>query len=232
MTSGGRTRELCLEMLPLSALDAPDRHFLILFEEVQPRPAASRPAKKIGRKKAEVAPAAKLQQELLATREYLQAIIEEQETTNEELKAANEEALSNNEELQSTNEELETAKEELQSTNEELVTLTEQQASRNVELTQLNDDLRNVLDGVRIPILMLGNDRRIRRFTPSAEKVFNLLPSDVGRPIQNLRPNLDLPDLQPLISRTIDTLSRTGAGGEGPGRPLLRHERQAVPDFR
>ena len=137
----------------------------------------------------------------------MQAIIEEQETTNEELKAANEEALSNNEELQSTNEELETAKEELQSTNEELVTLTEQQASRNIELTQLNDDLRNVLDGVQIPILMLGNDRRIRRFTPSAEKLFNLLPTDVGRPIQNLRPNLDLPDLQPLISRTIDTLN-------------------------
>src|SRR6266852_9284155 len=143
----------------------------------------------------------------MATREYLQAIIEEQETTTEELKAANEEALSNNEELQSTNEELETAKEELQSTNEELVTLTEQQVSRNVELTQLNDDLRNVLDGVQIPILMLGNDRRIRRFTPSAEKVFNLLHTDVGRPIQNLRPNLDVPDLQPVISRTIETLN-------------------------
>jgi two-component system CheB/CheR fusion protein len=142
----------------------------------------------------------------MATREYLQAIIEEQETTNEELKAANEEVLSNNEELQSTNEELETAKEELQSTNEELVTLTEQQGSRNVELTQANDDLSNVLDGVQIPIVMLGNDRRIRRFTPSAERVFNLLPADVGRPIQNLRPNLDLPDLEPLITRTLETL--------------------------
>jgi len=84
-------------------------------------------------------PAAKLQQELLATREYCKRSLKSRKTTNEELKAANEEALSNNEELQSTNEELETAKEELQSTNEELVTLTEQQASRNVELTQLND---------------------------------------------------------------------------------------------
>src|SRR5713101_2450506 len=203
VTSGGRAREICLDVVPLSSLDAGERHFLILFEEARPGPAA---AKAIRRAKAEVAPTVKLQQELSATREYLQAIIEEQETTTEELKAANEEALSNNEELQSTNEELETAKEELQSTNEELVTLTEEQASRNVELTQLNDDLRNVLDGVHIPILILGNDRRIRRFTPSAEKVFNLLPSDIGRPIQNLRPNLDLPDLQPLISRTIDTL--------------------------
>jgi len=202
VTSGGQAREVCVDVVPLfGAPDAADRHFLVLFEEARTgRTRTIRPPK------LETTPAAKLQQELLATREYLQAIVEEQETTTEELKAANEEALSNNEELQSTNEELETAKEELQSTNEELVTLTEQQVSRNVELTQLNDDLRNVLDGIEIPILMLGNDRRVRRFTPSAEKVFNLLPTDVGRPIQNLRPNLDLPDLQPLISRTIDTL--------------------------
>ena len=169
--------------------------------------ATTGPAKAVRRAKPETTPVSKLQQELLATREYLQAIIEEQETTNEELKAANEEALSNNEELQSTNEELETAKEELQSTNEELMTLTEQQASRNVELSHLNDDLRNVLDGVQIPILMLDHDRRVRRFTSSAEKLFNLLPTDIGRPIQNLRPNLDLTDLQPLISRAIDTLA-------------------------
>src|SRR5258706_1782441 len=207
VTSGGRAWEVCLDVVPLSTLDTAERHFLILFEEAQHTSAATGATKAIRRGKADLAPIAKLQQELLATREYLQAIIEEQETTNEELKAANEEALSNNEELQSTNEELETAKEELQSANEELVTLTEQQASRNVELTQLNDDLRNVLDGIQIPILMLGNDRRIRRFTPSAEKVFNLLPSDVGRPIQNLRPNLNLPDLQPLISRTSETLT-------------------------
>ena len=206
VTSSAHPREVCLDVVPLSALTMPERHFLILFEEARPVPAATGPAK-ANRTKANTAPIAKLQQELSATREYLQAIIEEQETTNEELKAANEEGLSNNEELQSANEELETAKEELQSTNEELVTLTEQQVSRNVELTQTNDDLSNVLDGVQIPIVMLGNDRRIRRFTPSAEKLFNLLPTDVGRPIQNLRPNLDVPDLQPLIARTIETLT-------------------------
>lgn len=130
-------------------------------------------------------------------------MVEEQEAANEELKSSHEEALSNNEELQSTNEELETAKEELQSTNEELVTLTEQQASRNVELTRLNDDLANILDGVQIPIVILDNDRRIRRFTPSAEKLFNLLHGDIGRRIQNLRANLDLPDLLPLVERAM-----------------------------
>jgi two-component system, chemotaxis family, CheB/CheR fusion protein len=207
ITSSGHSRHVSLDVLPLSALHSSERHFLILFEEAPPLAAGTEGVEGKAPPQVGVSPTVKLEQELLATREYLQAIIEEQETTNEELKAANEEVLSNNEELQSTNEELETAKEELQSTNEELVTLTEQQASRNTELTRLNDDLRNILDGVQIPILMLDNDRRIRRFTPSAEKVFNLLPADVGRPIQNLRPNLDLADLRPVISRTLDTLT-------------------------
>ena len=207
IASGGRAREVAVDVIPLSAMHSGERHFLILFEEARQAAVASAPARTIRQAKGDDSQIAKLRQELSATQEYLQAVIEEQETSNEELKAANEEALSNNEELQSTNEELETAKEELQSTNEELVTLTEQQASRNVELTQLNDDLRNVLDGLRIPILILGDDRRIRRFTPAAERLFNLLPTDVGRPFRDLRPNLDLPDLQPLISRAIETLA-------------------------
>lgn len=207
VTSGGDSRGVSLEVIPLSALDAADRQFLILFEDVPNSTPGKAAEEATGTSKVDVSPLLKLEQELLATREYLQAIIEEQETTNEELKAANEEVLSNNEELQSTNEELETAKEELQSTNEELVTLAEQQASRNTELNLVNDDLRNILEGVDIPILMLDNDRRIRRFTPSAERLFNLLPSDIGRPIQNLRPNLDLTDLHPLIARTMDTLT-------------------------
>ncbi len=203
--SGGNSREVSLEVIPLSALDAADRQFLVLFEELRQPGLRHNDEQPVATPTPDVSALVKLEQELLATREYLQAIIEEQETTNEELKAANEEVLSNNEELQSTNEELETAKEELQSTNEELVTLSEQQASRNNELNLVNDDLRNVLEGIKIPILMLDNERRIRRFTPSAEKLFNLLPSDIGRPIQNLRPNLDLADLHPLISRTLDT---------------------------
>ena len=134
-------------------------------------------------------------------------MIQEQEAINEELKSANEEALSSNEELQSTNEELETAKEELQSTNEELVTVNEQLGNRNFELAQLNDDLTNLLSSVNIPILMLSGDWRIRRFTPQAEKLLNLLPGDVGRPIVNLRPNIDVPDLAALVTEVVDTMS-------------------------
>jgi two-component system CheB/CheR fusion protein len=148
----------------------------------------------------------RLKEELDATREYLQSIIEEQRTTNEELRSANEEIQSSNEELQSINEELETAKEELQSTNEELTTVNEELQNRNDQLSKLNSDLNNLLSSITIPIIMLGNDYRIRRFTPTAEKLMNLIPADVGRPITDIKPNVKMPNLKQVIQRVIDSL--------------------------
>jgi two-component system CheB/CheR fusion protein len=148
-----------------------------------------------------------LEKELEATREYLRSVVEDQKTTTEELKAANEEVLSINEELQSANEELETAKEELQSTNEELTTLNEELQNRNAELGQLANDLSNLLVGANIPILILGSDLRIRRFTPMAETVLNLIPADVGRPFSQIASTLHVPDLPELLAQVIDHLA-------------------------
>ena len=121
--------------------------------------------------------------------------LEEHARTNDELAAANEELVSSNEELQSLNEELETAKEELQSTNEELTTVNDELHSRNQELNQVNSDLVNVLNTVDIPVLILDVERRIRRFTPKARSIMNVLPSDVGRPIEDIKLNISVPDL-------------------------------------
>ena len=148
-----------------------------------------------------------LQQEITSLREYLQSVIEVQESTNEELKSANEEILSSNEELQSTNEELQTAKEEAQSANEELATVNDELRHRNDELGRLNDDLVNLFSGVNIAIVMLSRNLRIRRFTPLAEKAFNLIPFDVGRPISDIKPNLRIDDIAGLVSVVIDTLA-------------------------
>jgi two-component system CheB/CheR fusion protein len=148
-----------------------------------------------------------LQQELTATREYLQSLAEEHESACEELKSASEELLSSNEELQSTNEELQTAKEETQSANEELVTLNDELRHRNQELAQLNNDLVNLLATVQIPIVLVSRDLRLRRFTPTAEKMLNLIPTDVGRPIGDIKPNLKIEDLAGPITRVIDTLT-------------------------
>ena len=62
------------------------------------------------------------------------------------------------------------------------------------------NDLSNLLVGVSIPVIIVGGDWRIRRFTPAAEPLLNLIPSDVGRPISDIRPNIDVPDLDSLIS--------------------------------
>ncbi len=173
-------------------------------------PAAARPAPAAGAGTAASPSAsaleiARLRQELVSTGEYLQSVIEEQEAANEELKSANEEILSSNEELQSTNEELETAKEELQSVNEELTTVNEQLQHRNVELSRLNDDFTNLLGSARVPMVVLGADQRIRRFTPAAAKLLDLLPVDIGRPLGGLKPHLDEPELEALVAEVIAT---------------------------
>ena len=108
--------------------------------------------------------------------------------------ASNEEVTSANEELQSINEELETSKEELESTNEELTTVNEEMAHRNAELNRSNADLNNLHASINMAILLLGRDLAIRRFTPLAGKLFNLLAGDVGRPLSNVRHNLDVPE--------------------------------------
>jgi two-component system CheB/CheR fusion protein len=201
----GTTGEVDLEVVPIQVMVG-ERHLLVLFRDSTPIPVPT------GRRGAaaprRLEPQIRhLRDELHSTREYLQAIIQDQEATNEELQSANEEILSSNEELQSTNEELETAKEELQSTNEELNTVNDELQTRNHELGQVNSDLTNLLASVQIPIIMVSNDLRIRRFTPMIEQIFNIIPSDAGRPIRDFKANLNLPDLDRLITETIDTVS-------------------------
>jgi two-component system CheB/CheR fusion protein len=203
-TDEGAAEPVRLEVIPFKVPPAGARFFLILFQgEAEAR--AAPPPRAEPRPAAETQ-VAQLQQELGALREYLQSVIEEQESTNEELKAANEEVLSANEELQSTNEELQTAKEEAQSANEELATVNEELRHRNAELGRVNNDLVNLLSGIGIPIVMVSRDLRIRRFTPPAERLFNLIPTDVGRPLSDIKPNLDVPDLAGVITRVIDSL--------------------------
>ncbi|MCI0357776.1 MAG: PAS domain-containing protein [Planctomycetaceae bacterium] len=201
-----------IEVIPLSS-PGEGRHYLILFRDVvTPVPA---PVLKVHRGRKPRKPdtdelqgdVQRLQKELIASREYLQSIIQDLEAANEELQSANEEILSSNEELQSTNEELDTAKEELQSTNEELNTLNEELHSRNDELARTNSDLINLLHGVQIAIVIVAGDLRIRRFTPMAERVLNLIPGDIGRPISHIKPNINCPDLEKLIGQVIDSVS-------------------------
>ncbi len=147
-----------------------------------------------------------LRRELAATRDQLHSNIHDLAAANEELQSANEEILSSNEELQSTNEELDTAKEELQSTNEELTTLNDELHGRNDELILANSDLANLLASVQIPIVMVGRDLTIRRFTPAAQRLLNLIPSDIGRPIRHIKPNINSLDVEKPVAEVIETM--------------------------
>lgn len=209
----GHGRGVNLEVTPVVIPDEPP-HYLIMFEDVtspeasevpRPKPPSAPPQRPNG--KSTEADVEKMRRELETTRKYLQAAIQDLEITNEELQSANEEVLSSNEELQSTNEELDTAKEELQSTNEELNTLNAELHSRNEELSGLNSDLMNLLSSVELAVIMVDRGLRIRRFTPAAEKLFNLIPSDVGRPIQHLKPNIVYPELEQRIDRVIERVA-------------------------
>lgn len=78
---------------------------------------------------------------------------------------------------------------------------------RNEELSHVNSDLVNLLGSVQIAILMVSGDLRIRRFTPMAEKILNLIPSDIGRPIGHIKPNIDCQELEKLIREVVDTMT-------------------------
>ena len=127
-----------------------------------------------------------LERELRTVRDELQSTIEELESSNEELKASNEEVTSINEELQSTNEELETSKEELQSLNEELITVNAQLQVKIEDLESTSNDLSNLLSSTNIAVVFLDTVLRVRRFTPAVRDLLELIPSDIGRPIEHM----------------------------------------------
>ncbi|MHB8420245.1 MAG: chemotaxis protein CheB [Myxococcales bacterium] len=197
----GRPQAVHLEVTPFRPPSARERYFLVVFQAA-PAPAArgKKGEKGAPREPGGGALVAKLRQELAATKDYLQSAMEDHANTNEELAATNEELLSTNEELQSSNEELETAKEELQSSNEELTTVNDELQTRNVELSQAHNDILNLMASTHIPIVLVGTDGRIRRFTPKAAETMSLLPSDVGRPIHDLNPSVSVPDLDRWIA--------------------------------
>jgi len=209
--SNGGTRDVNLDVIPLRGHNVNERFYVVAFHDADSREKSkpSKPGKaKLSPKQVEASREnERLKSDITSMKDQMRVLIEENESTTEEYKSANEEVLSANEELQSTNEELETAKEELQSSNEELTTLNEELQNRNTELSLANNDLTNLLGNVNIPVVMIGNDLRIRRFTPPAQKLLNLLPGDIGRRLGEIRPNIDFDQLEELARDAIDNTS-------------------------
>jgi two-component system CheB/CheR fusion protein len=147
-----------------------------------------------------------LQSELAYTRENLQRTIEENNAAKEEFKCTHEEMQSTNEELQSTNEELETSKEELQSINEELVTVNSELQAKIVQLSDMQNDMKNLFDNIRIGIIFLDRQFRIRRFTREVARIYRLVDSDVGRSLSDITSDLCYAELLSDAQTVLDTL--------------------------
>ena len=160
-----------------------------------------------------------LKQELRAKDEYLQSAVEELETTIEELRSAHEEMQSVNEAMQSTNEELETSKEELQSVNEELATINSELQAKITSLSRSNNDMKNLLSGTGVGTIFVDHELRILRFTPTVTAQINLIETDVGRPVNQIRSNLVSYDrlsadirevLKSLAAKEVEVQANTG----------------------
>lgn len=159
----------------------------------------------------------KLEHDLENARQELEDQIHEREVAEEELKAVNEEAMSLNEEFQTTNEELQTSKEELQSLNEELTTLNVQLQETVDREHGIADDLHNILSSTDVGTLFLDENINIRFFTPSARPLFNLIPSDIGRPMSDLARNFSdgnlIPDARAVLAKWMPISREVAADG-------------------
>lgn len=188
--TGAGTHSVELTVKPFSEPESMQDYLLVVLEDAG--------KKKPGRSGKQAAPAPgrdqqieSLETELKYTRESQQAVIEELQSTNEELMSSNEELQSTNEELQSTNEELETSQEELQSMNEELITVNSELQAKHELLSRAENDMKNLLDSTEIGTIFLDGSMNVARFTPRVTDIINLIPSDIGRPLEHIVMNID-----------------------------------------
>jgi two-component system CheB/CheR fusion protein len=153
----------------------------------------------------------RLERELLHSRAQIRATVEQYEVQQEELRASNEELQAMNEELRSTAEELETSKEELQSVNEEMATVNQELKIKIEELSLANNNFQNLMNSTNVGTIFLDRTLRVRQFTPSAQETFNLIPTDLGRPLLDITSRLKdanlLSDMESVLQK-LQTVER------------------------
>jgi two-component system CheB/CheR fusion protein len=200
----------CFVNLTVHPIDAPEAargYFLVVFDETSDK---SIPAEMLQKfvsadEGAEVV-IRRLEEDLQFTRDRLRLTIDRHEVSVEEIKSSNEELQAINEELRSTTEELETSKEELQSVNEELMTVNYELEDKVEEVSNTNLDLHNLMNSIEVSSIFLNRDLQIKRFTAPVQKLFNIIPSDVGRLLAHLTHRLDYKNLSADAGEVLQTL--------------------------
>jgi two-component system CheB/CheR fusion protein len=209
----GETRLVNLLLQPLQDPEWARGYFMVVFNDIVDvntiEPGVASDAEPLVRQ---------IEDQLQRTKEQLRTTIEQYETAVEEHRAANEELQAINEELRAATEELETSKEELQSVNEELTTVNQEMKHKVDEISQSNNDLQNFMASTAIGTIFVDRELRIKRYTPSAQAIFNLIPSDINRPLAHITHTLE-----------YDRLPQDGAGAGDAGHDHARDPQRRGP---
>ena len=199
---GDRHSRVRISVCPVQVPDSARRQILVIFDEtdtaLEGPPAPTDPLERqlIGR----------YEREVEQLKEHLRNTVEHADISTEELKASNEELQAINEELRSATEELETSKEELQSMNEELFTVNFELKTKVEETGKVNDDLQNFILASDIAIVFIDRGLRIKRFTPQASTVFNVIGTDIDRPLLDITSRVRYPELEDDVTQVFEQL--------------------------
>ncbi|WP_338771326.1 CheR family methyltransferase [Massilia sp. METH4] len=159
-----------------------------------------------------------LSEDLHQTRARLRETIEQAEASMAELRTANEEWQTAVEELRAATEDREAAQAEQLSANEELKTVVHRLQLDLADAARTNDDLDNLITSSNVATLFLDRDMRILRYTPRVADLFNVIPADVGRPLQHITNHLDRPQLADeaaMVFKTLQPLEREARSTDG-----------------
>ena len=205
VTLDGIARQVDLVVRPVLRDDDPARgFFLVLFTD---HLAAEDPRHNLRPLDSSTMPIDRqLEEELIRVKAQLRMTVEQYEAQVEEAQASAEEQQATNEELRSSAEELETSKEELQSVNEELTTVNQELKIKIEELRLSNNDFHNLINSTDVATIFLDRGLRVKFATPRARDVFNLLPSDTGRPLMDITSRLRYSQLESDLHRVLDAL--------------------------
>jgi two-component system CheB/CheR fusion protein len=204
VSSDHDARDFTLEVLPLRTQAPRTRCFLVLFAPADMRRTGAEDQDGAPESQEELID--RLRQDLSSTRLYLQTLLEERDLMNRELALSNQEVQSAVKATNHANQESANLKSELGRALQALQTVDALQ-ERNRELEIAADDLTNLFNSVNVPVLHLGNELAIQRFSTPAQRLMNLSAADLGRPLNSIRLNLLPAGFARLFHQVLESLT-------------------------
>lgn len=196
----GAAQAVDIQVVPFADQHAEGELMLVQFHDVpEPGAAPAAPPR-------DDALARQLDEELRHTRRQLLDTVEQAEQTASEMRIYTEEMQASIEELRARAEEAERGRELLASRNQELDADNRELLEKAETAAKAHDDLANLIDSSGVTTIFLDRAMRIVRFTPRVADFFNVIPADIGRPLQHITNSVDYPQLAEDAARVFDTL--------------------------